>query len=83
MQKRIITIAAMLFLAVAPLRSQIFILSDEEMNNTRATTEAPLGVLVPNQNSSNDQFVPLGEGVLLLVGMGCAYLLGKRRKKDE
>ena len=82
MQKRIITIAAMLFLAVAPLRSQIFILSDEEMNNTRATTEVPqLGVLVPNQNVANDQFVPLGEGVLLLAGMGAAYLAARRKRK--
>ena len=81
MQKRIITIAAMLFLAVAPLRSQIFILSEEEMN-TRATTEVPpLGVLVPNQNVANDQFVPLGEGVLLLAGMGAAYLAARRKRK--
>ena len=81
MQKRIITIAAMLFLAVAPLRSQIFILSEEEMN-TRATTEVPpLGVLVPNQDVPNDQFVPLGEGVLLLAGMGGAFLVAKRKKE--
>jgi len=30
----------------------------------------------------DDELLPLGSGVLLLVGFGAAYALSKRRKKD-
>ena len=40
--------------------------------------------LLPNHNTDvndNDQPAPLGSGVALLVGLGGAYLVGKRRKE--
>lgn len=32
--------------------------------------------------SATDQSLPLGSGTLLLLGLGAAYLVGKRRKED-
>ena len=80
MHKRIITVAALLFMAIAPLRSQILIVSDDEFNNNRSTTDG-FGVMVPQQDIHLDQYVPLGEAMLLLAGMGAAYLVAKRRKE--
>ena len=82
MKKRIITIAALMLMAVVPAMSQVFILEDEEWNNKRSTTDG-FGVMVPEQNVTYDQYVPAGEGILLLAGLAGAYLLGKRRKEQE
>ena len=40
--------------------------------------------MLPNHNTDelgNDQPAPLGSGVVLLAGLGAAYLAGKRRKE--
>lgn len=40
--------------------------------------------LLPNHNYGNnfDADAPLGSGLVLLAGLGAAYLVGKRRKED-
>ena len=38
--------------------------------------------MVPEQNVTYDQYVPVGEGILLLAGLAGAYLVGKRKKED-
>ena len=45
--------------------------------------------MLPNAHNSNydangadGQQVPIGSGVTVLVGLGAAYLVGKRRKED-
>ncbi len=40
--------------------------------------------LLPNHNWNNnfDADAPLGSGLVLLAGLGAAYLVGKRRKED-
>jgi len=41
--------------------------------------------LLPNHNTDvndNDQPAPLGSGVALLVGLGAAYLVGKKRDEE-
>ena len=40
--------------------------------------------MLPNHNTDtegNDQPAPLGSGIVVLVGLGAAYLVGKRRKE--
>ena len=35
-----------------------------------------------NQDSNSDADAPLGAGIVLLMGLGATYLIGKRRKQD-
>ena len=82
MKKLIMTIAIATLMAV-PAMAQIF-LDDEDLNNrgNGASTIEGLGVMVPEQNVTYDQYVPVGEGILLLAGLAGAYLVGKRKKED-
>ena len=84
MKKRLVITFSVLFMAIVPAKSQIFILSDEEMNNSRVDrTVDEIGVMVAGQNLHQDQFVPLGGGTLVLGCLGGAYLLGKRQKRQK
>ena len=38
--------------------------------------------LLPGHDSEGDQQGPLGSGVAVLLGLGAAYLIGKKRKED-
>lgn len=73
-----------LSLSITPLFGQM-ILTEEDVNiNPRAGKSKPgFGVMVPVQNVDYDQweYVPLGNGLLLLAGLGGAYLLKKKRSK--
>ena len=75
MKKLIMTIAIATMMA-APAMAQI-----EDLNN-RADGASSLGVMVPEQNVTYDQYVPVGEGILLLAGLAGAYLVGKRKKEE-
>ena len=82
MKKRIIAIATLMMMAVVPAMSQVF-LDDEEMNSNRDGNRGlGPGAYIPQQNDSNDQYAPVGEGILLLAGLAGAYLIGKRRKEE-
>jgi LPXTG-motif cell wall-anchored protein len=37
---------------------------------------------LPDFGSTGDQDAPLGSGIAVLMGLGAAYLVGKRRKED-
>lgn len=85
--KRVLMMALLMCLMVSPILTdhayaQVFI-SDEEYNNNRANvTEGDLVPILP-QNLEVDWIIsPIGEGWLLLAGLGGAYLLGKRRKEE-
>ncbi len=82
MKKKIIAIAIATMMVV-PATAQVF-LDDEDLNNREngASTIEGLGVMVPEQNVTYDQYVPVGEGILLLAGLAGAYLVGKRKKED-
>ena len=62
--------------------AQVFIMADDESLNPRNPEGSiTFNVMVNSQDASNDQYVPLGEGALLLSGLAGAYLL-RRRKRD-
>ena len=82
MKKKLIPIMAVLFLTVGNAFSQV-IITDEDVNNNRLNRDGDeIGVMVPRQNVDMDQWkvAPLGSGVLLLAGLGAAYLARKRSK---
>ena len=84
MRKRILTVVAILTMVISPAMAQIF-MDDDAWNDNRLQTEAPnLGVMVPSQDSHDDQYpyVPIGEGLVLLVGLGLTYWFGTH-KRDE
>lgn len=60
--------------------AQVFVL--EENKNRENVTPNTFGELeAPNMDTGQDHlFVPVGSGSLLLMALGGAYLLGKKRK---
>ena len=48
----------------------------------RTTSNGSPLVLPGTHGSDQDQEGPLGSGIAVLVGLGAAYLVGKRRKED-
>ena len=81
----IIIIVAMLFGCFKPVSGQIIYTQEDAGINPRAQMEGNMGVMVPMQDAYMDQWkiTPVGNGLLLLAGMGGAYLLSKRSKKKE
>lgn len=61
------------------------LLDEDNYGSPRATTEGVVYEfeIVPFMGGDGDQFLPLGEGWLLLGGFGVAYLLTKRKKHQE
>lgn len=81
----VIIILAMLIGSTAPVKGQIIYTEEDHGTNLRQTTDGTFGVMVPMQGADMDQWkiAPLGNGMLLLAGLGGAYLLSKKRKKEE
>ena len=83
MKKRWITLVFTLLMAVTTAMGQVIYL-DEDVNNLRQNRDPnELGVIIPLQDKPYDQYdlVPVGEGMLLLLGLGGAYLAAKKKAK--
>ena len=66
-----------------PSEAQILILSEDEYINTnRSATPTPI-IVVPQQGLDIDQYVPIGDGLLTLLGLGSAYLLHKQKQNKK
>ena len=80
---KIVMIAAALMTGAATDgHAQVFIMEDE--SNLREDPEAVLSWPVNPQNgygTSNDEYTPVGDGLLLLAALGTGYLFTKRRRK--
>lgn len=80
--KIVILLTALLLLAASPMNAQILILDEEFEGGSRIGYE-DYGLVVPYQGGDADQqYSPLGNGVLALGLLGGAYLLAKRKKKE-
>lgn len=87
-KKTIIIIASLLLLSGGSVKAQAFIMDDDEAFSLNRDGEgsSAVGGLFPNtptQDVTTDQYAPLGGGTLALGLLGGAYLLGKRRRKDN
>jgi hypothetical protein len=83
MKKKLIAIVAALLMTVGSAFSQV-ILTDEDVNHNRQEQNVQeFGVMIAGQGLAMDQYkyTPLGGGVLLLAGLGAAYLLHKRKEE--
>ncbi len=88
-KKIAIIIPSLLILACSIANAQVFIMDDDEAFSLYrdGADDSFIGGYLPNvpiQNLTIDQYAPLGGGEVLLLGLlGGAYLLGKRRKKED
>lgn len=80
--KKLIAITAMLFMAITPSFSQVFVTEDDDVA-VLGNRDVAFNVMVPSENVEGDQFLPLGEGMLLLTGMAGAYLLRRRHNEKQ
>ena len=81
MRKKIVVLLTVLFMTVGPMKAQVFI-ADDEFEGMMRKSDPDFVLVSPIQGLSTDQFTPIGNGLLLLAGLGGAYLLKKRNKKE-
>lgn len=83
MKKRVITAIFTLFMAGAPAIGQVIYLDEDITNLRKGKNGNELGVMIPLQGQNYDQweYSPIGGGLLMLLGMGGAYLVAKRKKE--
>ena len=60
-------------------RAQVFIMDEHEFNNSARTNGGSSLPLIPTQDITTDQYAPLGGGIGLLVVMGAAFALAKKK----
>ena len=81
MMKKTVVLLTVLFMAVVPMKAQVFI-ADDEFEGMMRQEESEFVLFVPVQAQDADQsYSPVGSGLLLLTGMAGAYLLTKRKKQ--
>lgn len=82
MIKRSIALIGLLLVMMNPVQAQVFIMDDDAGGNIRIA-ESEFVVPAPYQGTDLDEFLPLGDGALLLTALGGAYLLRKRKKSKD
>ncbi len=76
--------AALMMGAATDSQAQVFIMENE--SNLREDTEDVLGWPVNPQNgygTSNDEYTPVGDDLLLLAALGGAYLMKKKKEYNQ
>ena len=72
-----------MLMSVAPVFGQIIITEEDPNHNRAEQNTSNIGVMVLSEGVNYDQwkYAPLDGGVLLLAGLGAAYLAAKRKKQ--
>ena len=81
LNRKIVAVLTALLLMAGSSRAQIFI-TDDEFEGILRHGESEYVLVVPTQGSDADQFLPVGEGWLVLACLGASYLLAKRKKQE-
>ena len=81
-------IIIVVMMSIQPAFGQIVYTSEDQGYHPRASGDPDeIGVMVPIQNVQHDQFkyefAPIGDGLLLLIGLGGGYLLKKKKSKKQ
>ena len=81
--KKTLLILTILLILAAPMRAQIFIMEEEE--NGRVENVFGNGewnnIIIHGSPDDQMNYMPLGEGIMLLAALGGVYLMGKKKKK--
>lgn len=62
--------------------SQMFLMDFDQDGNPRDPVVEDFWFVTPLDGQEGDQYVPIGDSILLLASLGGAYLLTKKKKKD-
>lgn len=86
MKKKCIIMLSLMVLLFGSINShaQVFIMEDDEFNIriNDGHAEFPFPGMDPAHDTTWD-YTPIGNGIWLLGGLAGAYLLGKRKRKDD
>ena len=80
--KYILLIVVTILFVACPAKAQVFIMDDEFEGTMRQNTE-DFGLIVPIEGLDSDQYLPLGDGLLVLVVLSGEYLMKKRKKSKH
>ena len=80
-KNKFIVLEVLMLCLALPSKAQVFLMDDEFESNLRVG-ESEFVVPAPYQGGDLDQYLPLGDGLLLLAGFSGVYLLGKRKKEQ-
>jgi len=80
--KKILLILTLLLTLAAPMRAQVFIMEEDENQFRNVFGNGEWNNTIVH-GSADDQtnYVPLGDGLMLLAALGGAYLLKKKKNK--
>lgn len=76
-----VSVLLMLIGLAIPTQAQVFMVDEDVYNNRQS--ESDINAVVPYHFVEIDQennYAPLGDGLALLIGLGSAYALAKRKK---
>lgn len=79
-RNRFIAIISFLLFIITPIQAQVFIMDEDQGGNIRVE-EMDFVIPVPYQAGDLDEYIPIGEGLFFLSGLGTIYLLRKRKKE--
>ena len=79
-RRNAILVLLLMLLSVTTATAQVFIM-DDEFEGTMRNRSEDYGLIVPIEGLDSDQYLPLGDGLLVLAALGGAYLIGKRKKE--
>ena len=88
MKKLALTIAIVLGLSLSSFAEyggglfQRGAVSDEEYYGMGYRNTDPMMPVLPYHDLNGNQDAPLGSGIAVLLGLGAAYLVSKKRKED-
>ncbi len=83
--KKTLLILTLLFTLAAPMRAQVFVMEEDEnarVNNVFGNGEWN-NVIVHSSPDDQTNYVPLGDGLLLLVTLGGIYLLNSKKENKK
>ena len=69
----------LLVLLSGTAKAQIFLQDFDQTESPRAPAD-DYGLFLGAPGSDGDQYLPLGDGLLVLMGLGGAYLLRKKKQ---
>ena len=83
--KKILLICTLFLTLAAPMRAQVFIIEEDE--NDRVDNVFGNGqwnnIIVHGSPDDQTNWVPLGEGILMLTALGGAYLMRKKKSSNN
>ena len=81
-KRKFLVLLTALLLVAGSSHAQVFI-ADDEFEGQLRLGESEYVLVAPIQGLDTDQYLPIGDGLLVLAGLGAAYLVKKRRKTKE